>query len=163
MAPVGTGADIPGLGYTFGKRTHKLQSTLSPILEIITDLFANAVGDVVGRKRKRPHFPEGEQNASLGALAAFAGVLALIFALALLLNVVYARNFTVNDYASVLGASLAVALLALGGRWVGVRAHRVTRRNLSLARFGRGVATLALGMALVAALLAAIDLLHRAL
>ncbi|MDB6103067.1 MAG: hypothetical protein JWO52_3066 [Gammaproteobacteria bacterium] len=134
---------------------------MSPILEIITDFFASAVGGVVGRRRKHPPFPEGAGNASLGALASFAGVLAFVFALALLLNAAYARDFTGNDYVSVIGASVAVALLALGGRWAGVRAPRVTRRNLGPARLGRGAAMLALGMSLVAALLAAIGLIHR--
>jgi hypothetical protein len=133
---------------------------LSPILEIITDLFAGAVGEAVGRKRKHPPFPEGDANASLGALASFAGVFALIFALALLLNAVYARNFTATDYLGVIGASVAVTLVALGGRWAGVRAPRVTQRNLGLARIGRGVSMLALSMSLVAALLAAVGLIH---
>jgi hypothetical protein len=131
---------------------------LSPILEIITDFFASAVGEAVGRKH-RP-FPEGAGNASLGALASFAGVLSFILALALLLNAAYAWNFTINDNLSVIGASVAVALLALGGRWAGARAPRVTRRNLGLARFGRGAATLSLGMVLAATLLAAIGLIH---
>lgn len=132
-------------------------------MEIITDFFASAVGGAVGRKRKHQSFPEGDENASLGAVASFAGVLSFIFALELLLNAAYARNFKVNDYLSVIGASVAVAVLALGGWWAGVRAPRVTHRNLGLARFGRGAAMLALGMALVATLLTSIGLTHRLL
>lgn len=89
---------------------------MSPILEIITDIVAQAVGDVVWRKQKRRPFPEGEMNASLGAVAAFAGALAFIFALAVLLNAAYTSDFTAKDYASLIGASIAVATYG-GSTW----------------------------------------------
>jgi hypothetical protein len=132
---------------------------MSPLLEIVTDFIASALGECIPGKQRRQPFPEGWE-ASLGAVAAFAGVLAFIFALALLVNAAYPWNFTVKDYVSLIGASVAVALLALGGRWAGVRAPKVTRRNLGLARCGRGVATLALGMSFLAAVLAAFRLIH---
>ena len=136
---------------------------MSPIMEIISDVIAQAIGGVVGRKQPRPPFPEGEGNASLGAVAALAGSLAFIFALAVLVNAAYAWDFTTKDYASLTGASLAVAALAFGGRRAGARAPEVTRRNLGLARFGYGSATLGLGMSLIAALIAAVRLIHQIL
>src|SRR5258705_13562068 len=108
---------------------------MSPFLEIVTDFIASAPGGCIPRKQRRQTLPEGEE-ASLGAVAAFAGVLAFIFALALLVNAAHPWNFTVNDYMSLIGASVAVALLALGGRWAAVRAPKVTGRNLGLARCG---------------------------
>ena len=132
---------------------------MSPFLEIVTDFIASALGECIPGERRQQPFPEGWE-ASLGAVAAFAGVLAFIFALALLVNAAHPWNFTVKDYVSLIGASVAVALLALGGRWAGVRAPKVTRRNLGLARCGRGAATLALGMSFLAAILAAFRLIH---
>ena len=58
----------------------------------------------------------------------------------------YGSDLTVTDYADLTAASFATALLAFAGRWAGVRAPNVTRRNLGLSRFERRAATLALSM-----------------
>jgi hypothetical protein len=79
-------------------------------------------------------------------VAAFVGVLTAIFSFALLVITLYGSDLTAGDYGVLIGASFAVALLAFGGRWAGVHAPNVTRRNLGLSRFGHCVATLALGM-----------------
>lgn len=129
---------------------------MSPVVEFITDLIASGLGGI--RSKTRVPFPEGETNASLGAVAAFAGVLAVIFAPALLVITSYGSRFSVTDYAGLIGASSVVAVLAFGGRWAGSRAPTVTGRNLGLARFGRMVASLALGMSIAAALIGAIRL-----
>jgi len=129
---------------------------LSPVVEFIMDLITSGLGGV-GSKPRAP-FAEGETNASFGAVAAFAGMLAVIFALALLVITSYGSGLSAPDYAGLIGVSSVVALLAFGGRWAGLRAPTVTRRNLGLARFGRVVATLALGMSIIAGLIGAIHL-----
>lgn len=116
---------------------------MSPVVELIIDLVTSGLSGP--GSKPRPSFPEGEGNASLGAVAAFVGVLAAIFSVGLLLITLYGSDLSVRDYIALIGASFAVALLALGGRWAGVRAPSVTKRNLGLSRFGRGIATIALG------------------
>jgi hypothetical protein len=133
---------------------------LSPVIEFIADLIASGLGGT--KTTLRTPFPEGEGNASLGAVATFAGVLAAIFALALLLITAYGSGLSMRDYASLIAASLVVACLAFGGRWAGLRAPNVTRRNLGLAGFGRGVATLALATSVAAALVGTIQLIRHA-
>lgn len=54
---------------------------LSPLVEFLIDMIASGLG---GTRKPRAPFAEGDTNASLGAVAAFAGVLAAIFAFALL-------------------------------------------------------------------------------
>jgi hypothetical protein len=132
---------------------------LSPVVEFILDVIVSGVGGV-GSKPRAP-FAEGETNASLGAFAAFAGVLAAIFALALLVITSYGSGLPVRDYAGLIAASLVVTVVAFGGRRAGLRAPNVTGRNLSLARFGRVVATLALGMSIAAVLVGATHLISR--
>ncbi len=129
---------------------------MSPFVEFIMDFIISGLGGA-GSKPRAP-FPEGETNASLGAVAAFAGVLAVIFALGLLVNTSYGSGFSVSDYAGLTGASFIVALVAYGGRRAGMRALGVTTRNLGLARFGTVVATLALGMSIASSLLGVIHL-----
>ena len=125
---------------------------MSPVLEFLIDLVAIGLGGI-GRK-PRAQFPEGDENASLGAVAAFAGALSAIFSLALLAITSFGTGLSVRDYASLIGAPLAVAALGFGGRWAGIRAPAVTRRNLGLAMFGRTVATVAVCMSIASALVA---------
>jgi len=77
-------------------------------------LAASGLGGI-GRKPRAP-FPEGDENASLGAVAAFAGALSAIFSLALLAITSFSTGLSVPDYASLIGASLAVAALGFRGR-----------------------------------------------
>jgi hypothetical protein len=132
---------------------------LSPLVEFLIDLVTSGLGGV-GRKPHAP-FPEGEANASLGAVAAFVGLLTGIFAFGLLMIISYGSGLSVSDYSDLIGASSAVALLACAGRWAGARAPSVTRRHLGLAQFGRGAATLALGMSFVAVLVGVFDLVRH--
>ena len=98
------------------------------MLELLLEVIASGFGGV-GNKPRQP-FPEGEMNASLGAVAAFTGALSFIFALSLFAITLFGSGLSVGDYASLIAASFAVALLASGGRRAGIRAHNVTRRNL---------------------------------
>ncbi len=125
---------------------------MSFLTELVLNIVAEVGGEAAARNRKPQYFPEGATNASLGAVAAFAGSLALIFAIPVLLFAAYADQFTTTDRAGLLVAALAVAALGYGGRRAGVRAPQVTSRNLILAKFGIFVASLATGMALVAAI-----------
>jgi hypothetical protein len=121
-------------------------------MELVVNIVAEAAGEAAFRNRKPKYFPVGDANASLGAVAAFAGSLALIFAIPVLLFTAYADQFTTTDRAGLLLAALMVAGLGYGGRRAGMRAPQVTSRNLTLAKFGSFVASLAIGMALVAAI-----------
>ncbi len=131
---------------------------MSPVVEFILDVIASGLG---GAGKPRAPFPEGDTNASLGALAAFAGVLAAIFALALLVITSYGSGLSATDYSSLMGASLIVAIAAFGGRWAGLRAPSVTSRNLGLARFGCVVATLALAMSVASVIVGTIHLFRH--
>lgn len=124
---------------------------MSPVVELIIDFVTSGLSGLGGKRR--PPFPEGEGNASLGAVAAFVGVLTAIFAFGLLSITSYGSDLSVRDYTALIGASFVVALLAFGGRSAGVRASIVTRRHLGLSRFGRGAATIALGMSSLSILL----------
>lgn len=123
---------------------------MSFLMELVANIVAEAAGEAAFRNRKPRYFPEGNVNASLGAIAAFAGSLALIFAIPVLLFTAYAERLTTTDRAGLLLASLVIAALGYGGRRAGMRAPQVTSRNLILAKFGTFVASLATGMALVA-------------
>jgi hypothetical protein len=125
---------------------------MSFLMELVVNIVAEAAGEAAFRNRTPRFFPEGHANASLGAVAAFAGSLALIFAIPVLLFTAYADQLTTTDRAGLLLASLVVAALGYGGRRAGMRAPQVTSRNLILAKFGTCVASLATGMALVAAI-----------
>lgn len=125
---------------------------MSFLMELVANIVAEAAGEAAFRNRKPKYFPEGDANASLGAVAAFAGSLALIFAIPVLLFATYADQFTTTDRTGLLLAALVVAALGYGGRRAGMRAPQVTSRNLVLAKFGTLVASLATGMALLAAI-----------
>jgi hypothetical protein len=125
---------------------------MSFLVELVVNVIAEAAGEAAFRNRKPKYFPEGDANASLGAVAAFAGSLALIFAIPVMLFAAYSGHFTTMDRAGLLLAALVVAALGYGGRRAGMRAPQVTSRNLILAKFGTFVASLATGMALVAAI-----------
>lgn len=116
------------------------------------NIVAAAAGETAVRNRKPKHVPEGHVSASLGAVAAFAGSLALIFAIPVLLFVAYTDQFPTTDRTGLLLAALAVAALGYGGRRAGLRALQVTSRNLTLAKLGTFVASLATVMAVVAAI-----------
>lgn len=130
---------------------------MSPLIEFLIDVVASGLG---GARKPRAPFPEGDANASLGAVAAFAGVLATIFAFALLGITSYGAAPYATDYGSLIGASLIVAIVAYGGRWAGLRAQSVTTRNLGLARFGCVVATVALAMSVASVVVGAVHLLR---
>ena len=125
---------------------------MSFLTDLVVNIVAEAAGEAAFRNRKPKYFPEGPANASLGAVAAFAGSLALIFAIPVLLFTAYADQFATTDRAGLLLAALMVAALGYGGRRAGMRAPQVTSRNLILAKFGGFVASLATGMAVVAAI-----------
>jgi hypothetical protein len=80
---------------------------MSFLMELVVNIVAEAAGEAAFRNRKPRYFPEGHANASLGAVAAFAGSLALIFAIPVLLFTAYADQFTTTDRAGLLLASLA--------------------------------------------------------
>lgn len=105
---------------------------MSFLMELVVNIVAEAAGEAAFRNRRRKYFPEGDANASLAAVAAFAGALALIFAVPVLLFVAYADQFTTTDRAGLLLAALSVAALGYGGRRAGVRAPQVTSRNPNL-------------------------------
>jgi hypothetical protein len=132
---------------------------LSPLFEFLVDLVTSGLGEV-GRK-PRPAFPEGGVNASMGALAAFVGVLTDILALELLVITSFGSGLSATDYFDLILASVTVMLVARAGRWAGVRAPSVTRRHLGMAQFGRGATTVALVMSSLAILVGLFDLVHH--
>ena len=73
---------------------------MSFLMELVVNIVAEAAGEAAFRNRKPRYFPEGDANASLGAVAAFAGSLALIFAIPVLLFTAYADQFTTTDRAA---------------------------------------------------------------
>jgi hypothetical protein len=127
---------------------------MSILGEIVSELIGEAVVETFQKNRKpRPPFPEGESNASLGAAAAFGGVLSLIFGLMAFLELLYIETYRDIGRWPLLGFAVGALVTAWFSRAGGRRAPTVTTRNLGLARFGAGVATLALAVSGVALIL----------
>jgi len=103
----------------------------------------------------------GPGNVSHDPRVASECLLEIAMSFALLGITSYGSGLSVWDYAGLIGASLVVTVLALGGRRAGLRAPLVIRRNLGLARFGRVVATLALEMSIAAGLVGTIHLVGQ--
>jgi hypothetical protein len=94
---------------------------MSPLVEFIVDLVASGFGGGFNSKPRRP-FVEGDANASLGAVAAFAGALAVIFAIALFVNCAYDANLSAKEYAAQVRPT---AVQAAGRSLFGSRRPRV--------------------------------------
>ncbi len=121
----------------------------SILVEIITQLLGDAVASRIPGPQSPP---EGTFNGSFGAIAAFFGFVAFLFAIPAVLN-------SLRSLPLVLLLSFVVTGLASVGIYVGQRAPRVTTRNLALARFGYRVSM----VALVASLLALLTAVMRVL
>jgi hypothetical protein len=117
--------------------------------DIFIELLGGAVVDALtGKKRSLPPSPEGEVNASLGAVAAFLGGLALLMgAISLTFGLLTLRH--VEGGPLVLLLAVISGALAFGAFRVGTTALRVTQRNVGLSRFGRGAGVLVLVAAAV--------------
>ena len=115
----------------------------SILIEIITYIL----GDAVGSRIPNHQPPEGMFNGSLGAVSAFFGFLAILFAIPTVFN-------TVGPFPLVLLLALVVAGIASVGIVSGRKAPRVTKRNLALAKFGYGASITSLGVSVLALLVA---------
>jgi hypothetical protein len=119
------------------------------LVDILIELLGGAAVDMLRGKKNRTPLPEGEVNASLGAVAAFLGGLSLLL-------VAIAVPFGFLSIAHGGGGPLALllaglaALLALGAMRLGTTALRGTQRNVALSYFARGSGALVLVAATVA-------------
>jgi hypothetical protein len=111
---------------------------LSFLGELIGQILGEAAVDAVLPNRKpRPPFPEGEENASLGAVSLFAGFLSLVFSMLALCGAGNRAMYVDMGAAVVLGMAVLSFLGALLAYRCGRKAPRVTRRNLWMASVGK--------------------------
>jgi hypothetical protein len=99
------------------------------------DALSSAIGGAPARLKE-------DLNASLGAVSAFFGLVALLFALPLVV-------FMAAPFPLAVVLSAVVAGCAVLSIFVARRAPRVTKRNLGLAKAGSLASVLALGACLV--------------
>ena len=109
--------------------------------EILFELLGGAASDVFSSKRKGSPPPEGEIDASLGAVSGFLGGPSLMLVLIAVPMSFLPGGFKNGGVFLVCGLAASAALLAYGAARTGRRALRVTRRNRGLSRFGVGVGT----------------------
>lgn len=113
--------------------------------EVLAEILREVVvGIIFGKKKTTPQFPEGEGNASLGALSLFFGGLALIFSL-----IFFASGLNQNSFNDIVGNTSLTILFALIAFFSGRRASNVTQRNLGMARVGTYFSLLAICLSLV--------------
>jgi hypothetical protein len=119
--------------------------------EIFIQLLGEAAIDAFRGSRKSPQsFPEGQTNASLGALSAFTATLGFLFALPVSVIAVLQGPTPEFD----LNAMFILAALGLIGSFFALvlarRALRVTRRYLGLVRYAVVIALPGLILSVVA-------------
>jgi hypothetical protein len=119
---------------------------------ILIEIITYVLGDAVVSRIPNPQPREGMFKGSLGAVSAFFGFVAVLFAIPTALNFA-------GPLPLVLVLTLVVAGVASLGILAGRSAPRVTKRNLALAKFGYGASV----TALVASVLALLVALARAL
>jgi len=133
---------------------------VSVIGDLLGDLLAGVAGDALTHGAKQPHFAEGPVNASLGALAAFAGTLGFVFSLMALLSATFKESYLDMGAAIVVGFGLFSWGACYGALRAGRKAPSVTARHLGLAKFGIVVAVPGLIVASVALTLTIIRLVQ---
>jgi hypothetical protein len=99
--------------------------------------------------------PEGLLNASLGAVAAFFGLVSLMVATPAVVLSFHSGPFGPEPLLLVVTLFPVVAACGALGVLAGRRAPRVTKRNLALARVGSGACMLAIAGSVVAVLVCA--------
>jgi len=110
---------------------------VSFIGEVLAQLLGEAAADALPKdKEPRAPFPEGEGNASLGAISLFFGALALLFAGLLLAATLDRSSFIDMGALTIIGITVATFFVALLAHRAGRRAPATTRRNLGMARVG---------------------------
>jgi hypothetical protein len=116
--------------------------------EIVAQLLGEAAGEAMFKNKKaRAPFPEGEGNASLGAVSLFCGALALLFASLFFASSLDRSSFDDIGAPTIVGIAVATFFVALLAHRTGRKAPSVTRRNLRMALVGRLFALLAMLLA----------------
>jgi hypothetical protein len=122
---------------------------------ILVEILTQLLGEAVSSRIPNPQPPEGILNGSLGAIAAFFGLLSALFAAPAVVFVAQSGDALVVVFVLCLVVAACASLGILAGR----RAPRVTSRNLALARVGYRTSEVALAasvLALVVALVRAL-------
>jgi hypothetical protein len=133
---------------------------LSFLGELIGQILGEAAIEAVLPKRKpRPPFPEGEENASLGAVSLFVGFLSLVFAGLALSGVINRAMYVDMAAAVVLGMAALSFMGALLAYRCGRNAPGVTRRNLWMALVGKWLSLPGMFLSACAILICAVRLL----
>jgi hypothetical protein len=134
-------------------------------MSIVGEILVQLLGDVAGGalSRNRPAcdpFPEGEGNASLGAVALFFGGLALVFSGLFFVSTLDPASFSDVGGPAILGIAAGTFLVALLAYRAGRKAPKVTRRSLRSALVGRWLALPAMVLAMATLGLCVARLLH---
>jgi hypothetical protein len=119
---------------TLGGRRKRGVSILG---EILAQLLGEAAVDAMSKNKKpRVPFPEGEGNASLGAISLFCGALALLFSGLFFASTLDRLSFSDIGGPTILGIALITFVVALLAHRAGRRAPNFTRRHLGMALVG---------------------------
>jgi hypothetical protein len=103
----------------------------------MAQLLGEAAGEAISKNKKaRAPFPEGEGNASLGAVSLFCGALALLFSSLFFASTLDRSSFNDIGAPAIVGIAVATFFVALLAHRTGRKAPGVTRRNLGMARVG---------------------------
>jgi hypothetical protein len=103
---------------------------------LVQVLGESAVEAMFKNKKPRVPLPEGESNASLGAISLFSGVLALLFSGLLFSSTLDRLSFGDIGAPAIAIISAVAFLSGLIAYRAGRKAPKVTRRHLGMARVG---------------------------
>jgi hypothetical protein len=111
---------------------------------VVAELLGGALEGVFSSNKPAPNFPEGQENASLGAVAGFLAFVSLLIGLP---SFIFAVSFVGHRGLGsllILGLGAGSALLAFSAIRVGSKALQVTKRNAALAQLSRAIGYLVL-------------------
>lgn len=113
-------------------------------LDVIAELLGGALEGVFSSNKPVPYFPEGQENASLGAVAGFLAFVSLLIGVP---SFIFALSFVEHRGAGsllILGLGVGSALLAFSAVRVGSKALQVTKRHTALSQMSRTIGYLVL-------------------
>jgi hypothetical protein len=110
---------------------------MSILGEILVQLLGESAVEAMSKNKKpRAPFPEGEGNASLGAVSLFFGALALLISGLLFSSTLERLSFSDIGAPAIMLMAAAAFLSSLLAYRTGRKAPKVTRRHLGMAKVG---------------------------
>ena len=134
---------------------------MSILGELLTQLLGEAAVDAMSKNKKpRAPFPEGDGNASLGAVSLFSGVLALLFAGLFFISTLDRLSFADIGATAIIVIAVFAFLAGLLAYRTGRKAPKVTRCNLGMALIGTWLSLPAMLLSIATIVMCGIRLLQ---